>query len=209
MLPQGQVGCQGLSTAPNPHSSSISTIFNSPWCEGMLGGCLKCTPSSFCFDFLAFEADRCGAEVEKKFQGKEEAPRPCFQHLLSGWSLRERPGGVQTKQKVQAGHPSGLARPGEKPNILALSFTHQNKDEKNFVDTVVPLGVLAGHEVAAAFLSPRAGPHVGPCFWSWGSRRLQGPGIFLEAPRGEMAGALPSHTWVSLDLQHLPWQGLG
>lgn len=72
-------------------------------------------------------------------------------------------------------NPPAIISMTHKPNILALSFTHQNKDEKNFVDTVVPLGVLAGHEVAAAFLSPRAGPHVGPCFWSWGSRRLQGP----------------------------------
>lgn len=29
-------------------------------------------PSSSCFDFLAFQADTWGGEVEKKFQGKEE-----------------------------------------------------------------------------------------------------------------------------------------
>lgn len=31
-----------------------------------------------------------------------------------------------------------------KPNILALNFTHQNKDEKNLVHLVVPPGVLPG-----------------------------------------------------------------
>lgn len=45
-----------------------------------------------------------------------------------------------------------------KPNILALNFIHQNKDEKNFVDTVMPPGILAGRGLATVFLSPGAGP---------------------------------------------------
>lgn len=40
-----------------------------------------------------------------------------------------------------------------KPNILALKFTHQNKDEKNFADTAALLGVLTGQKLAIGFVS--------------------------------------------------------
>lgn len=62
-----------------------------------------------------------------------------------------------------------------KPNILALNFTHQNKDEKNFADTVVLLGVLTGRELALGALSAETGPVRGTLFWNWGRLRLQGP----------------------------------
>lgn len=62
-----------------------------------------------------------------------------------------------------------------KPNILALNFTHQNKDEKNFVDTVVLLGVLTRQELATALLSSGAGPLHESLFLELGWLRLQGP----------------------------------
>lgn len=38
--------------------------------------------------------------------------------------------------------PPAVISMTHKPNILASNFTHQNKDEKNFVDTVVLRGVF-------------------------------------------------------------------
>lgn len=61
-----------------------------------------------------------------------------------------------------------------KPNILALNFTHQNKDEKNFVDTAVLLGVLPGHVLAIAFLSSGAGPLCGSQFLELGVAEVPG-----------------------------------
>lgn len=77
-----------------------------------------------------------------------------------------------------------------KPNILALNFTHQNKDEKNFVDTVVLLGVRNRTEGLASCFCPQGpAPCVGPSSWSWGwGLRLQGPwgGVGGEtAPNGK------------------------
>lgn len=72
-----------------------------------------------------------------------------------------------------------------KPNILALKFTHQNKDEKNFVDTVVLLGVLTGHELALGALSAETGPVRGTLFWNWGRLRLQGPRVVAMAHEGK------------------------
>ena len=51
-----------------------------------------------------------------------------------------------------------------KPNILALNFTHQNKDEKNFIDIVMLLGALTGRELVFGFLSSGAGPLCGSLF---------------------------------------------
>ena len=71
--------------------------------------------------------------------------------------------------------PPAVISVTHKPNILALNFTHQNKDEKNFVDTVMLLGALTGQELAIAFLSSGAGPLHGSLFLELGWLRLQGP----------------------------------
>lgn len=87
--------------------------------------------------------------------------RTCF-FLFSSWCLRPS-------------SPQAVISMTHKPSILALNFTHQNKDEKNFVDTVVLLGVLTGHKLATGALSSGAGPVWGTLFWNWGWPRLQGP----------------------------------
>lgn len=61
-----------------------------------------------------------------------------------------------------------------KPNILALNFTHQNKDEKNFIDTVMLLGALTGRELVFGFLSSEAGPLCGSLFRELGVAEAPG-----------------------------------
>ena len=65
-----------------------------------------------------------------------------------------------------------------KPNILALNFTHPNKDEKNLVDLVVPLGVLPGQEMSSS--SSGAGG-------SWGSLSLGLGWLWLRGFWGGLA----------------------
>lgn len=49
-----------------------------------------------------------------------------------------------------------------KPNILALNFTHQNKDEKNFVDTAVLLASSLDMCLPLHFCLQGLVPCVGP-----------------------------------------------
>lgn len=72
-----------------------------------------------------------------------------------------------------------------KPNILALNFTHQNKDEKNFVDTVVLLGVLTRHELAIALLSSGAGPSCESLFLELWVAEAPGLGMGVTARKGK------------------------
>lgn len=71
--------------------------------------------------------------------------------------------------------PPAVISMTHKPNILALNFTHQNKDEKNFVDTVALLGVLTGHKLAVGgFVFRGLARCVRPPYWSRGAGGRQG-----------------------------------
>lgn len=72
-----------------------------------------------------------------------------------------------------------------KPNILALNFTHQNKDEKNFVDTVVLLGVLTGQKLAMGFMSSGASPLCGTLLLALGVAEGPGGRVAVTAHRGK------------------------
>ncbi|XP_019499933.1 PREDICTED: uncharacterized protein LOC109383718 [Hipposideros armiger] len=70
--------------------------------------------------------------------------------------------------------PPAVISMTHKPNILALNFTHQNKDEKNFVDTVLLLSVRPGHVLTTALLSSGAGPLCGSLFLELGVAEVPG-----------------------------------
>ena len=81
-----------------------------------------------------------------------------------------------------------------KPSILALNFTHQNKDEKNFIDTVVLLGALTGCELVIGFLSSRAGPLCGPLFPELGV--AEAPGSWARGGSLQSRGRIESFPFI-------------
>lgn len=69
----------------------------------------------------------------------QKLPMQDTQHSVNFWDMLLSlvlPGASRPRP------PPAVISMTHKPNILALNFTHQNKDEKNFVDTVVLLGVF-------------------------------------------------------------------
>lgn len=166
---------------PSPSASTLSLLLLRSQSLAMQGGCSRTSGQGHRDPRQVSGVTWVSAEKADVAPGRARAP-----HFWDGSCRCRAPGTARifghasfscSSWCLSPSAPPAVISMTHKPNILALNFTHQNKDEKNFRRCSCAAGRLPlNMRLPLPFCLPGLAPAARLCSWRWGRLRLPSRG---------------------------------